>query len=241
MKTIWNVLAFLAITNMLALILFGVWLMATGRVDRDRALAVRELVAIPIDVEVHAEAEAEAEAIRLEQAAEESSSLAGLPMGSEAQIDAVDDLAQLGQLRLRQMEEENRRDRKILDAYERQLTERERALAAEVSAFNAMKARHLEESGEASFATVVKLLESLPPRQAKDQILLMVSSDTPEEAVTILRAMRAGSRTEIIAQMKSEDEKKVASDLLEGLRAPSVSGGLQETSDAERTATAAPN
>ena len=64
---------------------------------------------------------------------------------------------------------------------------------------------------------------------------------TPEEAVTILRAMRAGSRTEIIAQMKSEDEKKVASDLLEGLRAPSVSGGLQETSDAERTATAAPN
>ena len=49
MKTIWNVLAFLAITNMLALILFGVWLMATGRVDRDRALAVRELVAIPID------------------------------------------------------------------------------------------------------------------------------------------------------------------------------------------------
>ena len=241
MKTTWNVLAFLAVMNMLALIFLGSWLFASGRLDHGRVEVIRELVAIPVDVEARTAAALEEEARRQELAALEEESLARLPMGSDAKIDAVEDLVRMEQRLLRRMEQENERHGRVLEQIEQQLAEREKRLALEIAAFNAMQAEHLEKTGRDSFLSVVKLLESLPARQAKDQVLLMMSSGAADEAVASLRAMRAGPRTEIIAAMKSEDEKKLASDLLERLRAPSLPGALTEISDAERAVPAPPN
>ena len=69
-------------------------------------------------------------------------------------------------------------------------------------------------------------MESLPAKLARDQMVLMAQDSSLEEACRILRAMRAGSRTELLASMRSTDvEKKLASDLLQlSRRAPCFSG-----------------
>ncbi|MCH2145831.1 MAG: hypothetical protein MK082_11900 [Phycisphaerales bacterium] len=241
MKTTWNVLAFLAVMNMIALILLGSWLFTSGRLDHQRVEVIRELVAVPVDEERRAAAAAEEEVRLVELARLEEESLVRLPLGSDAKIDAVEDLVRMEQRLLRRMEEDNERRVRALQQVERQLAEREKNLEGRIAEFQAMQAEHVEKTGRDSFLSVVKLLESLPARQAKDQVLLMMASGDADEAVASLRAMRSGPRTEIIAAMKSEEEKKLASDLLERLRAPSLPGGLTEIADAERAVPAQPN
>ena len=48
MRTLWNAIAFLAVVNLLALAFAGGWLYRTGRLDRDRIEAVREIFRRPV-------------------------------------------------------------------------------------------------------------------------------------------------------------------------------------------------
>ena len=233
MKLAWNIVAFVAIMNLLAVLFFGGWLAVSGRVNNERIESVRTLFAVPADTEAEAAAKQRlAEDIK-QLNFEEEASLSRQPMGSDAQIAAVEDLGRREQLLLRRIERENAVDRRALEILERQLTEREVALEKRIAEFAASRKKVLEESGEASFIAVVKLMETLPSRQAKDQILLLVANGEKAEAVRCLRAMRAGPRTQIIASMKTESEQKVASDLLESLRIPPFADGVvMETIDA---------
>lgn len=236
MKLAWNIVAFVALMNLLALLFLGGWLVATGRLNTERVEAVRTLFVLPADVEAaRAEEARRAEDLRDQQAAE-LASLSGQPVGSDAQITAVEELARREALLMRRMERENAEDRKALEAFERQLTERERLLEERIAAFDDSRKRALEASEGEAFAAVVKLMEALPAKQAKDQVLLLVGSGRQEEAVRRLRAMRAGPRTGIFAAMKTEAEQQVASDLLESLRHPPFAGEVAlETLDADAT------
>lgn len=238
MKIAWNIIAFVAIMNLLAVLFFGGWLAVSGRVSNERIESVRTLFAVPADTEAEAAAKQRlAEDIETLQF-EENASLSRQPMGSDAQIAAVEDLLRREQLLMRRIERENTEDRRALEMFERQLAEREQALEARIAAFDDSRRKVLAESGQESFVAVVKLMETLPSRQAKDQILLLVANGEKTEAVRCLRAMRAGPRTQIIASMKTEAEQQVASDLLESLRTPPFSDGVvMETTDAGPSAT----
>ena len=233
MKLAWNIIAFVAIMNLLAVLFFGGWLAVSGRVNNERIESVRTLFAVPADTEAAAAAKQRlAEDIEAHQF-QENASLSHQPMGSDAQIAAVEDLVRREQLLMRRIERENTEDRQALEMFERQLAERERALEDRIAAFEASRRKALADSGEEAFIAVVKLMETLPSRQAKDQILLLVANGEKAEAVRCLRAMRAGPRTQIIASMKTEAEQQVASDLLESLRTPPFSDGVvMETTDA---------
>jgi hypothetical protein len=226
MKLAWNIIAFVAIMNLLVVIFFGGWLTATGRVNQDRIQSVRTLFAVPTNIESKAAAKQrladDIDALQFE----EDASLSRQPMGSDAQIAAVEDLVRREKLLLRRIERENAEDRRALEMLERQLSEREQELTKRIAAFDASRKKVLEESGQESFVAVVKLMETLPSRQAKDQILLLVANGEKVQAVRCLRAMRAGPRTQIIASMKTEAEQKVASDLLESLRIPPFADGV---------------
>ena len=51
MRTIWSTVAFIAIVNLLALLLTAGWLHQTGRIDRARVEQVRELFRLPVTEE----------------------------------------------------------------------------------------------------------------------------------------------------------------------------------------------
>ena len=133
-------------------------------------------------------------------------------------------------------------DRRVLDEHERQLAARERAFEAQVAAFEEAQARARATEQAMEYQTAVKLLESLPPRQGKDQILLRVRDGDLDKAVSYLRSMRPGARNEIFAAMKTEEEQNLASALLERLSGPSLPAApLAEIANAERAESPLPN
>ena len=135
MKLAWNIIAFVAIMNLLAVLFFGGWLAATGRVNQDRIETVQTLFALPADIESK-EAARQRLAEDIKQLNfEEEASLSRQPMGSDAQIAAVEDLGRREQLLLRRIERENAVDRRALEILERQLTEREVALEKRIAEF----------------------------------------------------------------------------------------------------------
>ena len=70
MKTVWNGLSFLAVVNLLALLMFVGWLWKTDRLDADRVEHVRSMFARTIsdDQAADEEAEKQGQLVRREQA-----------------------------------------------------------------------------------------------------------------------------------------------------------------------------
>lgn len=224
MKTLWNIVAVLSLANLLAIAALIGWLGWSGRVTRDRIETIQGLFAEPSDV-VAAQLAAE-QVAREEEAlrAVDEASLLHLPAGSDVPISALDDLWRREQMMMQRIERENAALQQDLAQHEAALAAREKAHDQRVSKFEQEKAIALAEQSDVAFLTLVKTMESLPAKLARDQMVLMAKDSSLEEACRILRAMRAGSRTELLASMRSTDEeKKLASDLLQCLGAPPVS------------------
>ena len=233
MRTTWNIIAFLAIVNLLAILFFGGWLYASGRIDESRLESLRTLFAMPVEAEAALVVAAEQQQAQLSAEQEQEASLLAPPLGSEVKIRRVEDIALREEMMLRRMEQRKALDNKALAEQQRQINDEQLALERRIAEFETMKRDQLQLAQQDTFKTNVKLLEGLPARQAKDLVLQMVGSGRKSEAVDYLRGMRAGSRTGIFAQMKSPEELVLASDLLQSLSVPPISGGVvMETSDA---------
>ena len=242
MKTTWNIVAFIAIANFLGLTLIFAWLGMSGRVDSARVEKIRILLSEPVAVEAARERDAELHAKAELEAAQAEATLEHLSAGSAVPIDSLEQLARREQIMLDRLREENTRDQRLLLDYEQALVARENDLAERIAQFEQAQKEAQAAVQAVEFQTVVKLLESLPPRQAKDQIVLLALENNYDDAVAYLRAMRAGARTELIGAMKSEEERKLASALLNRLRqAASEERQLAETSNAGALADSGPN
>jgi len=67
---------------------------------------------------------------------------------------------------------------------------------------------------------VQRTLEVLDPRQAKDQILMMLERDdrTMVDVVKIIKAMSTDKRKKIMGEFRSEDEQETLGDILDQIR-----------------------
>ena len=83
----------------------------------------------------------------------------------------------------------------------------EKTVAAEVS-----------RKADEQFAKTVKLLESLPPKQAKQTIVELLSTDKADQAVAYLNAMKPRLAAKVLGAFKTTAENKLATVLLEQLR-----------------------
>ena len=234
MNRLWNICAFIALANLVALVGVLLWLMTTGRVDSDRVDRLRSLFAKPVAVElVEAEAEQEAQQLQLEQSLEEGS-LVALPASSRWPIDSLTKIRMKEQMMQRRFSDELKRDaQEVLMAEQR--------LKAERDAFEREKAEYLrlqeqaeQQRNATDFKQAVKDLESMPSKTAKN-LIVEICATGPEGvdlALRWMKSMRQGSRASIIASMKSEEELKLASSLLQSLAEPTApSGTVLETPD----------
>ncbi|MEE2681212.1 MAG: hypothetical protein VX641_02450 [Planctomycetota bacterium] len=235
MNRLWNICAFVALVNLVALCGVLVWLFSTDRIDSDRVERLRVLFATPIPEELKAaEAERQAQELLLEQSLEEGS-LATLPASSRWPIDSLSKIRMEEKMMQRRFRDELLRDsQEVLMAEQR--------LKADREAFEREKAEYLQLRDEAQkqrtaadFKQSVKDLESMPPRSAKNLIVEICATDPEgfELALQWMKAMRQGPRATIIASMKSEEELKLASSLLQSLAVPGTPGETDlETPDA---------
>lgn len=220
MTKVWNIVAFLAVMNLIAVGCFMAWLFGSGRMDAERLERTRLIFHVPIEQESSERVAAEeAEAIALEMA-QEQASLVRLPAGSNQPIDSLEAIEMHRQRMERRFRSDLERDRTELLDFERRLAAREADLKRRLSAFEASRTDRRTAEEKIEFTRVTKLLESLPAKSSKEYLVLMCGDGQMADAVDYLRAMRPGTRTSIFAAMKSEEDMQLASALLKSLRVP---------------------
>ncbi|NJO37424.1 MAG: hypothetical protein HC871_07105, partial [Rhizobiales bacterium] len=85
---------------------------------------------------------------------------------------------------------------------------------------------------DTSLLEVQRTLEAIAPKQAKEQILLMLkepatAADNPmQDIVTIFKAMPLDKRRKILAEFKTEEEIKQLADILQQIRLGEPDAGL---------------
>ena len=243
MNRLWNICAFIALVNLVALLGILFWLMTTGRVDSDRVERLRALFAKPVAVELmEAEAQREAEELQLEQSLEEGS-LLGLPSSSRWPIDSLTKLRMEEQMMQRRFSDELQRDsQEVLMAEQRLNSERE-AFEREKTEYLRLQEEAEQQRNAADFKQSVKDLESVPPKTAKNLIVetCAIGPEGTDLALRWMKAMRQGARASVIASMKSEEELKLASSLLQSLAVPPASSASALETPDETSVTNASN
>lgn len=98
--------------------------------------------------------------------------------------------------------------------------------------FDERLARLQSAATDTSLLEVQRTLEAIQPKQAKEQILLMLkepmtgSDDPMQDIVTIFKAMPLDKRRKILAEFKTEDEVKQLAEILQQIRLGEPDVGL---------------
>jgi hypothetical protein len=242
MKTLWNAVSFLAVVHLLAVLMFLGWLWHSDRLDGQRLQDLRAMFAVTISEAdaAAAQAAAEAEVLDRQKAVEARRQSPPLPAADQVQRVALS------------QQEQQRSDRHV-ELVRRQLLEQfnisSQQLEAEREALEARR-QGLQQSVEADegrrsdtqLTKAVKLLESLPPKQAKETIVELVQSGKTDQAVIYLDTMNSRAAGKVLAEFKTDEENKLATELLErirtlGLQSPET-GVSKVSSDADTVANA---
>ncbi|MHC4991147.1 MAG: hypothetical protein ACYTGC_09220 [Planctomycetota bacterium] len=229
MRTLWNMLSFMAVVNLLALLMFGGWLWRSGRLDRERLLQVRDLLGPTI-----VEAEARVEQIALaasqqEAAAREAARRADPPLASDAHVRQIS----------RDLEQERLAHQHVLDARARaeqqlrelldRIEEGEARLRAQQDQWETRRTDGERQTADEQFARVVKQLETIPSKQAKGILLELIRTDRIDQAVRYLDAMSQRKAAKVISEFKTPEETRLATELLELQGAPDQVTGPEDS------------
>jgi hypothetical protein len=191
MKTIWNIVSFLAVVNLLALSLAAGWLGWTGRLDEDRLAAVQEVFKVPTSEAARLVNERrEVEAMEAEQALE-LQRWGQMPFSTAGAIDAQEqyrDLERLGELRLQ------RQAATLVDEIDQQAARRRTELAAreaDVERREAQIEAIERRSRDADFKVmVVDVLATLGEERRQELLEGFVDRGRPEMAGQLLLRLR---------------------------------------------------
>lgn len=239
MKTVWNIVSFLAVVHLMALVLFSAWLWQSGRLDRTRIESVREMFSLTIEEAEQRAREAEQEAERLKLEAEHEASRKYPPLSSSALLAQVSQVQEVERLALRRLQNERAALAGQMESVMARLAAREAQLESNrtqwVEAIEAERARRADEQ----FAKTVLQYQSLPAKQGKSMLLELIQADQMDQAVAYLDAMNVRAASKILSEFKTEAEIQLATELLERLRTfglPTEDSQDSANADARHTA-----
>jgi hypothetical protein len=218
MKTIWNIVSFLAIAHLVAIAVVVGWLWQSQRLDRDRVERVRTILALSIPAEQAAQAEDAKKQAEEQAKADETARMQNPPVTSSAQIASMSEIERFTAQSLRRMAEEKRQLSASLEAREQALKDEIAKFEADREAYEQSIKDQRQAQTDEQFRKAVKLIESLPPKQGKDKLTSLVSQGQMDQAVAYLNAMSNRAAGKILKEFKSAEESKLATDLLERLR-----------------------
>ncbi len=211
MKRLMTLISVLALVNLAGVLGFVGWLAVSGRLDKDRATALRAMLSETVGEQMARETR-EAEA--LESGEEALPDAASIEQSLEAAREAGDvDL----QRRLRDEQDALRR----IESLRREqglLDEARTEFQTERDGFNAMRERLTKIEGDAQFRKALGVLEGLKAPDATANLLSMLASGKREEVVSYLNAMDERKRIKIFTELTKSAQDGLAAQLLEDLR-----------------------
>ncbi|MCP3903363.1 MAG: hypothetical protein GY715_06980 [Planctomycetes bacterium] len=229
MKRFWTIVSFIAVVNLLSLIMFVGWLLQSGRLDRDRLLEVRELLAMtPAEAEALADEESALLEVQQTAAAEEERQR-NPPLPSSAAIARTSLQIEQNDHALRRLRDETAQHLAELEFRAKQLDERETALEARRRAWETSTADEVRRKTDEQFRKAVRLLEALPGKQAKRMLLELVAQGSLDQAVTYINAMNPRAATKALKELKTDDENRLATQLLERVRTLGIEAEVAES------------
>jgi len=239
MKNLWNIVSFLAVVHLLAVVMFGGWLWKSERLDGDRIRELREMLAMTIpEAEAAAARAAEEATVRRQQMAEANlRENPGLP--SADRVRTIVDANQSEQRSARRIRDFKEQLARQMAQAEASIDEKREALQTEQESLVSGAAVERERRSADQLKKAVKILESLPPKQLKRQIIELVNSGSKEQAVIYLDAMNLRIAGKVFAEFKTDQEVKLAKELLERVRTLGRPDGQAsvptDSSNADRT------
>jgi hypothetical protein len=218
MRPLWNAVSFLAVVNLLALLLVAAWLWQSGRITGERVGDVRRLLSTTAQQAKAAASqsvvEAEAERIR----AAEERIRQHPPADSATQIQQIALVHEEREQVRRRLEDERRvLAGQLADAASRMEAGAE-ALRQEQAGREQSSAAAAQRKTDEQFLRAVKQLEQISPKQAKRFLEALASRQETDQAVAYLDAMTPRAAAKVLREFKTDGEMRLATELLEGLR-----------------------
>lgn len=246
MKKLWNVLAVIAIANVLAVGAFVGWLFATGRLDGERVTALRATISKPIPAEKQEQEKHAAEVAAAVKAAEAEARMSKAPLTAEQQLEARLDATDIDRQKAERLGREVADLRAQLGLERTRLEQERAALVADRAAFEAQVTSTLASANDEQMKKTLSVLTALPPESAVAVLRTMMepadaafapvepgpvangapmtapatspaSSEGMRTVVGYLDAMKAASRNKILAKF-AEADPALATRLLNELR-----------------------
>ena len=218
MRTAWNTVSFLAVVHLLALAMFVGWLWNSKRLDGQRLIAVRDVLAVTIPQERAAAAEAAAEVQAQRKRLEEQERVSDPPITSAAAVRVAADREDVNRQLGGRVAHEAKLLRERLAQQGQELSRREAEFEARQQAWREAVQDEQRRRSDEQFAKAVKQLESLKPKQAKTMIVQLIKDGKMEQAVAYLDAMNRRAASKLLNELKTDQESQLATELLERLR-----------------------
>ena len=210
MKRAWNIISFLAIVNLLTLLLLIAWMWQTERLSEDRLRSLRTWFMSPPGSET-----AESLEPPVVENVESGEAMAGL--SSQQRLEWLEHWRMQSEQRLQSLVDEA--ERRSLEVQSR-LTDLElqrRELAAREQAIDDLVASQAAKQADSAFLRTVALYESARPSTAKAWLLALIEEGRIERAVQYLSAMDARSASKVLQAFDTGNEINLAKQLLESM------------------------
>lgn len=212
---------FVLLINALALIGFGVWLYADGRLDRDRVDQVVNLFSMKVADEAAAKQVEEAKKQRDAEAAREAARLERVADGPAQLAQKIAEDQEKDEIALQRLERLKRdiQDLQRTNELARRLLVDERAkLDVERKAFQDALAAETKNREDKDFKQAVSMYEQLRAKQAKEMFQQLMAQKKSDQVLEYLAAMQMRKAAAVLKEFKTPAEVAQATELVQRLR-----------------------
>jgi len=221
LKTAWNIIAIVAVLNLLVLLGFIAWLYQSQRLDRNRYQAIVAILSPTLEEEakVKEEERKKEDETRIEQ--EKIAQLRQAEQGPVSLVDRMTADQQADELaihKLARLQAEIAALHRGLETQNRQLAMERQDLANQRQAFEDARARREQLVASEDFKQSVQMLEQIKPAQAKQILEDLLRKGGQEQVVEYLAAMDMRKSAAVMREFKQPEEIATATYLIEKLR-----------------------
>lgn len=216
MRTLWNIIAVMALANLLAMGAVAGWLFNSGRLDPQRIEELRAIIAEPVAAQRAREAEAAAQAEAEAATKAEEARLTAAPVTASEVVAVRLEASEIDRQRIERLRREVEDLRRVLAQERRTLDEESAAFVRERDAFTALRAEIAAREGDTQFRKSVEVYQSMKAKDAVSALLELERGGSRTRVVDYLNAMEDRARVRIAEELTKQDPA-LAAQLLEAV------------------------
>ena len=221
MRAFWTAISVVLLINVLALVGFGIWLYADGRVNEERVERVVNMFSMKVADEALAKEQEDAKKQREAEAAREAARLQRVADGPAQLAQQIAEDQEKDEIALQRLERLKRdiQDLQRTNELARRLLAEERAkLDTDRKAFQDALIAEKKKREDEDFQQAVKMYEQLRAKQSKEMFQQLMAQQKTDQVLDYLAAMQLRNSAAVLKEFKTAPEIAQATELVQRLR-----------------------